>query len=322
MKTKKLEYSSLFAFFLLFNTAYIFANDSPQYISLEPDITQYYQYANGGWDGNWYVGYNSCWITKLPPIITKSYKKAYIGAKLGRAKTTRSEDKPWLSVPVEGKIFMAISQDAGFDSQDTYLLVENSDIPTEAPKNGASLMAGNSQWFWVEVPIEKISIYRANFIALWSDARQFASSESSPIVAGANTNGNGGSAWLYRSGKGTPPREASKAPEIPLKGIAPAVAIKLVPANNEKIDVDMEVNEENDKFVAKFDVKGRNIYRAWLEISYDGFHWNKLSHYMFNPPYVITLYKRDMPDAGFYIRAAACDTLENRGYSEKKQIKR
>src|SRR4051794_30165180 len=26
-------------------------------------------FANGGWDGNWYVGYNTCWIQKLsvPP---------------------------------------------------------------------------------------------------------------------------------------------------------------------------------------------------------------------------------------------------------------
>jgi hypothetical protein len=315
----------LFPLILILNAVCINGKNTPsaEYIALEPDINQYYQYANGGWDGNWYVGHNSCWIVKLPPISTRNYKKAFIGAKLGRAKTARnSGDKPWMSIPLEGKIFMALAQKAGFTSRDSYMLVENPDIPVESPKNESSVMAGHSQWFWVEVPLNKISAYKPNFLALWSNANEFISSDNSPIVAGANTNGMGLSAWLNRSGKGAPPRDASKALEIPLKGIAPALAVKLVPKNNLKVEIhNFEVEYTKHGLFVSFDAGGQDIYRGWIEISHDRFHWSKLSRFIFGPPYMITLYKENLPEGVFYIRTAAADTLENTAYSKEKEIR-
>lgn len=295
---------------------------APKYISLEQDLNQYYQYANGGWDGNWYVGYNSCWIIKLSAISTDGYSRVFIGAKLGRAKTTPNKDKPWTSVPLVGKIFMAISQNGGFDSQNTYLLVKNQDIPLETPQKEASLMMGQSQWFWTEIPKSKISHYKPNYFALWSGESNFTSAENSPIVAGANTNGDA-FAWLNRSGKGAPPRDGTKALEIPLKGIAPAIAVKLVPKNNLKVEINnFRIKYKKDRILVSFNASGQDIYKVWVEFSYDEYNWGKLSSFVFNTPYTISFYKIDLPKDVFYIRAAACDALENTGYSDTIKVRR
>src|SRR4051812_24400091 len=60
--------------------------DYPVFVAKASNPNDYSLFANGGWDGNWYVGYNTCWIKKLPAIPLGHYARAYIGAKLGRMK--------------------------------------------------------------------------------------------------------------------------------------------------------------------------------------------------------------------------------------------
>lgn len=53
-----------------------------------PNPNDYTLFANGGgWDGNWYVGYNTCWISELPAIPQTGFTRAFLGARLGRMKT-------------------------------------------------------------------------------------------------------------------------------------------------------------------------------------------------------------------------------------------
>jgi len=312
-------------FFLMFTFNVICIHSKtvsfPKYIALEPDLNQYYLYANGGWDGNWYVGYNNCWIVKLPPISTKNHKKVYIGAKLGRAKTYPMENKPWVKAPFEGKLFMAVSQNAQFSSQETYVLVNNKDIPLETPKKESLLKAGNSQWFWIEVPARKISATQPNYLALWSGTESFVNELTSPIVAGAVTNGGQSSAWLNRSIKGVPPRDISSSLETPLKGIAPAMAIKLVPQNNLKVEIkNFEVKRKKNRLIISFNAHGQDIDRGWVELSHDKFNWAKFSRFVFNPPYSISIDIGDVPDSIFYLRASASDIMENTGHSQEIKI--
>ena len=58
----------------------------PSYRSQAGDMSRYYLYADGGFHADWYVGFNNCWIIKLPPIDTAGYARSFIGARLGRAK--------------------------------------------------------------------------------------------------------------------------------------------------------------------------------------------------------------------------------------------
>ena len=80
----------LFSFLLVhsFNAKDIAASENryPVIIAEVENLNDFALFATSGWDGNWYVGYNHAWITKLPEAPEGNYAKAYLGAKLGRAK--------------------------------------------------------------------------------------------------------------------------------------------------------------------------------------------------------------------------------------------
>ena len=50
--------------------------DYPVFVAQVPNPNDYVLFANGGWDGNWYVGYNNGWIKKLPAIPKGNYAHA------------------------------------------------------------------------------------------------------------------------------------------------------------------------------------------------------------------------------------------------------
>ncbi len=37
----------------------------PLFIADLPNPNNFSLFANGGWDGSWYVGFNTCWMQKL-----------------------------------------------------------------------------------------------------------------------------------------------------------------------------------------------------------------------------------------------------------------
>ena len=297
---------------------------SPVYISLLKDLNRYDMYASGGWDGNWYVGYDSCWILELPPIPPGQYAKAFVGAKLGRAKTVALKDRPWERAAIEGKIMMGVSPSPAFSSQQSFLLVENQDIPREAAPKETLKEVGSAQWFWAEVTLSAISFTQANYLALWSVSEQMTGVETAPIVAGAEAKGlKETAAWVNRSIRGTPPRDADVSRETPINGLLPALALKLVPQNSLTVSVDnlnMAVGE-NGAFVS-FNVIGQDIRAAWVEISFDRFDWQRVTPLLYHPPYTFTLSKEVIPENDrYFIRGVAVDCLENHGYTKEMVVK-
>lgn len=291
----------------------------PAYVSLEPDLNQYYLYADGGWDGHWYVGYNSCWIVKLPAAPQGNFSKAFIGAKLGRAKTTASAGKPWEKKPNPGKIYMSLSPVPSFASEQSYFLIDGSDIPIEPAANDNMKGVGPSEWFWAKVPLDKVASDKPNFLSIWSSSEYFVSSDSSPIIAGAESQARQEAVWLNRSIRGVPPREAEGALETPVYHLQPAMAIKLIPRNEYKVLIrgfSATLNPKN--ITASFSAIGQDIRAGWIELSHDKFDWQRISRMVTRPPYSFTFDRSELPANDiYYLRAVAVDSLENTGYSRE-----
>lgn len=288
----------------------------PFYVSLQKDLNQYYLYANGGFNADWYVGYDSCWIVKLPPVSVTNFEKAYIGAKLGRAKIM-SYPASWDKNPIPGKIYMAISSTSSFSSENTYYLIDNSDIPLEPLPNDYLDGVDSAQWFWAEIPLSNVSGENPNYLAIWSSSMYFVSSSSSPIIAGGLSNDTEENVWLNKSIKGNPPSREGVL-ETQINGIKPAIAIKLIPANEYKVLIKgFRVELDNEKIIASFSAIGEDVRSAWIELSYDKFDWQRVTRFFFKPPYNFTFKRADMSLEMFYLRAAAVDSLENVGYSRE-----
>ena len=101
-------------------------------------------FANGGWDGNWYVGYNNCWVQKLA-VPEGGYRRAFIGARLGRMKNYPPPGKaPWEKKADDGEIYMAISSTASWTRAQSFFLVGTGDIPLEPDLENAVEEAGES----------------------------------------------------------------------------------------------------------------------------------------------------------------------------------
>lgn len=305
------------------STATILRKFTPAYLSNSPDLNAYYMYADGGMDANWFVGYSNCWIVKLPPAPVGRFSKAFIGAKLGRAKSTPKPDKPWELVPVQGKIFMALSTMPAFTSQQTYFLTENTDIPREPTPKDSLEGVGAAQWFWAEVPLSSIATDKPNYLALWSNSEALSSASNSPIVAGGEMrNSPEQRVWVNSSTKGTPPREADSSPGTSIGGMSPAMVIKLVPVNEARVIVRaLALTPTSLGPVATFSAIGQDISAAWFEISPDRFSWARISRIYTTPPYSMTFTKAMLPTTDtYFIRAVAQDNLSNIGRSKELTI--
>lgn len=292
----------------------------PSYRSQAGDLSKYYLYADGGFHADWYIGFNNCWIVKLPPVDVTGYAKAYIGARIGRSKIM-SHPMSWDQNPIPGKIYMGVSRVPSFSGDNTFFLVEAEDLPREPLPNDSISGVESAQWFWASVPMTHIASDGPNYLAVWSNSRYFTSASSAPIIAAAFSDASGEeSAWLNRSIKGAPP-SGDNALETPLAGIKPAIAIKLVPSNEYKVLIRGFMAEmDAQKIFVSFSAIGEDVRAAWLELSYDKFEWQRITRYMFSPPYHVTLDRADMSSDMFYLRAAAVDALENTGYSKELLI--
>lgn len=291
----------------------------PVYFALARDLSRFYMYANGGFNADWYVGYNNSWIVKLPPVPAGSYARAYIGAKLGRAKIA-SWPQGWDKTPVPGKIYMAVNQEPKFNSDNMYFLVDAADLPLEPLPNDSIEGVDSARWFWAEIPLPRVSYEKSNYLALWAAARAFVSSSSAPIVAAALSDDKEENVWLNRSIRGNPP-SGEDVLETPISGIKPALAFKLVPQNEYKVFIKGFMGEvTGDDILVSFSAIGEDIRAAWIEMSYDKFDWQRISRYMFRAPYFTSLKRGDLSKDLFYLRAAAVDGLENTGYSKEITI--
>lgn len=288
----------------------------PSYRALVKDMSRFYMYANGGFNADWYVGYNNCWIIRLPPISPGLYIKAFIGAKIGRAKIN-SWPMGWDKAPIPGKIYLAVNQEPVFNSEHMYFLVDSPDLPRESLPNDSLDGIDSAQWFWTEIPLSKLSAEKPNYLAAWSSSRYFTSSSSAPIIAAAPSDDKDENVWLNRAIRGNPP-SGEGVLETPISGIKPALAVKLVPKNDYRVIIKGFQGElEDDKVLVSFSAIGEDIRAAWIELSYDKFDWQKVSRQMFRAPFFMTFSRDELSKDMFYLRAAAVDGLENTGYSRE-----
>ena len=170
------------------------------------------------------------------------------------------------------------------------------------------------KWFWAEIPLSRISADSPNYLALWSVSRYFMPSSSSPIIAAALSDDKEENVWLNRSIRGNPP-SGEEVLETPISGIKPALAFKLVPANDYKVLIKGFMGEVGaGSVLVSFSTIGEDIRAAWIEMSYDKFEWSRISRYMFRAPYFYSFKREDLSKDMFYLRAAAVDGLENTGY--------
>jgi hypothetical protein len=297
----------------------------PVYIAELSNINDYTLFANGGWDGNWYIGFNVCWIKELPPPPKGDYVRAFIGAKIGRAKTRSVSGKPiWEKEPIPGDIYLSLSSTPSWKATQKYFLTDTGNIPVEGDYENALENVGESRWFWTEVSLDAVNLDGPNYLALWSPTEYLVSIASSPLLAG----GWGSqkiSSWLNNDIKGYAPMKPATALKTPISVFEPAIAMKLISRGSEQdITVTIEGVKEgrsktsNKTFIAS--VNGQEIEKAWLEVSVIGGQWQKHGRYVYGAPYLFTLKADSLPNGKIAVRCAAADVWGTIGYSRPVEI--
>ncbi|MBN1383718.1 MAG: hypothetical protein JW983_02390 [Elusimicrobia bacterium] len=305
----------------------------PVYICAADNPNDYRLFANSGWDGFWYVGYNRVWIERVPiPENMSVYKKAFIGAKLGRMKSTqvyRNGKAALDKRAIPGDIYMAISSTISWQKSNWKFLAVTDEIPFEGDNEIAIEQTGESQWFWTEVPFDEINFGEENYIALWSTSAQLTDTSNSPILAAAWGNKEANS-YLRDKIEGVPPQVFSTSTLASgLTIFEPAIAIKFVPEMPQKINIGLmgisDGEEISGKKVIYTSILGNEIQKAWLDVSSDGKIWEKHGLNIYTAPYIFSLNPKKAPfdsvsfekekSHKFYIRISAVDIWENTGTS-------
>ena len=297
----------------------------PSIVTIAPSLHDYGRFADGGPDANWYIGFNNAWIVKLPPAPAGEFSHAFIGAKLGRAKTRPVPDKPWLRETIPGKVYAGISGTPAWTSEQSFFLAETRDIPAEADPQARVDGVGAGEWFWAEVPMSQVSFTGPNYLIVWSPTNYFTKSSSAPILAAADLDEPGGEtrAWLNRSIQGVPPRSRGASLETPLNTLAPAIAIKLVPPGPDEPAVsvaDLTVARAGKRVIVRFSAAGEDLAEAWVEASRDQLEWQRVSRIQRRPPYVFSLPPDKAPAPGTFLRGAARDASGAIGVSDGYMI--
>jgi hypothetical protein len=298
----------------------------PTIVTLAPTVHDYTRFADGGPDANWYIGFNNAWIVKLPSAPAGKFPRAFIGAKIGRAKTRPNPERPWIREIIPGKVYMGISQTPAWSSEQSFFLAETGDIPADADQQARVDGVGAAEWFWAEVPVSMVSFTAPNYLIVWSPTSYFTSASSSPILAAAELDEAGSRearAWNNRSLFGVPPRSSASSLETPITNIVPALAIKLVPPAPDEPAVsvnDLTLARSGKRVLVRFSAAGEDVTDAWVETSRDRLDWEKISALQRRPPYVFALPPEKTPGPGLYVRGAARDISGAVGYSDPAMI--
>lgn len=297
----------------------------PTYITLAPTVHDYNRFADGGPDANWYIGFNNAWIVKLPPAPVGEFSRAFIGARVGRAKTRAVPEKPWTRETIPGKVYMGLSQTPAWTSEQSFFLADTTEIPAEPDPQASVEGAGAAEWLWAEVSMSMVSFTRSNYLIVWSPTNYMTRASSAPILAGADVDesvaGRDARAWNTRSITGVPPRSSVNSLETPINNIMPALALKLVPPGPDEPAVtvsDLSLARAGRRVVARFSAAGEDVSEAWVESSRDRLDWERVSKRQRRPPYVFSLDKGLPP--GLWLRGAASDISGAVGYSEPSMI--
>jgi hypothetical protein len=283
-------------------------------------------FANGGWDGNWYVGFNTCWIQKVV-VPDGNFRRAFLGARLGRMKNFQPQGKaPWEKKAFPGEIYIAVSSTGSWSRAQSYFLTSTEDIPLEPDPENAVEGVGESRWFWTEIPMKLLKQRGEHFIALWSPTEKLNSVSSSPILA-AGWGTKDVDSWVDHDVKGMPPADPAKVFSTPVTVFEPAIAMKLVPSEAPSGEPRVKIVKVDDGIlrgkqpapkIVWSAVEGESIERAWIEVSTDTRNWGRYGRYAWNAPYCFTLKMNEVPigkDGKTWVRVLASDSFENVGAS-------
>ena len=295
------------------------------YVTLAPTVHDYNRFADGGPDANWYIGFNNAWIVKLPSAPAGEFARAFIGARVGRAKTRANPEKPWIRETIPGKVYMGLAQTPAWTSEKSFFLASTGELPVEADPQSSVENVGAAEWFWAEVPLAMVSFSRPNYLIVWSPTNFMTLASSAPILAGADVEESSSvresRAWNTRSILGVPPRFAVNSLETPINNIMPALALKLVPPGPDEPAItisDLSLARVGRRILARFSAAGEDVTEAWIESSRDRLDWERVSKRQRRPPYVFSMDKNLPP--GLWLRGAARDISEAIGYSEPSMI--
>lgn len=319
------------------------SSDFPVYLAATPNPHDFTLFANSGWDGNWYAGYDNCWIKKLPPVPAGTYQRAYLGARLGRMKTTGPVGRPPVFPPIPGDLLMAISSTGAWTVSSGVRVASADEIPLEGHGEYAVEGTGESQWYWTEIPLSSVNRSGDNYIVLWSSASAWLSATTAPIVAAA-WGGKDIDTWLCKDAGGSPPTVAKDSPGTPISYFQPALALKLIPEGPpHPVSVRIE-SWKNDngrgRPVIAASVAGDSIERSWIEYFDPSFprprsgagegigalapksegRWVRSGPPRYKAPYIFTLDPRRLPMGKVRLRVGAANIWGDIGASEALTI--
>ncbi|MCS7151787.1 MAG: hypothetical protein NZ928_05335 [Endomicrobia bacterium] len=299
-------------------------------------INEYTLFANSGWDGNWYVGTNMCWIKQFKKELLPQkdlFSKLYVGVKLGRAKTKpKIGAPPWEKEIIDGNIYIGVSSTPAWKVDQRYFLCKISDIPTEGDWENAITTTGESVWFYKEVPIDKISFDNDIWVCVYSNTPELTSVSSAPVLAGGwrERQQKDSVAWLNNEINGSPPTDPTTSLKTQIRAFDPAIILKLIPKGSENLEVKLQIASIVDGRENNFDEKvfyitslTPNIYRLWMEVTQDKKEYKKISRYLYVPPYVFNLNIPMIPqeiNGDFWLRFTAEDIFGNVGHTQEIQL--
>lgn len=309
------------------------ASDAPRPVFLAdlPNPNDFVLFANGGWDGNWFVGYNTCWIQKLS-VPKGPYRRAFVGARLGRMKSAPEPGRaPWEKKALPGEVYMAVASTPAWNREQSYFLTASADLPLEPDPENAIEGTGESRWFWKEIPVKALRPGSDAYLALWSPTPAFNAAANAPILA-AGWGTKEVDSWMNTGIRGVPPSDPAKALATPLQVFEPAIALKLIPEGAPQDPPKLRITRVEDgkprgrepaPKVVWAQASGDSIERAWVEISSDSKNWSRQGTFVWSAPYCFTLKTQDLPigpDGKTWVRAAAADAFENVGFSTPVDI--
>jgi hypothetical protein len=319
----------LFFFSIYLLPLHAAAPDNPVFVAQVPNPNDYSLFANSGWDGNWYVGYDNGWIKKLPAIPQGHYAHAYIGAKLGRMKTLPPEGRPPVFNPIPGEIWMAIASTPSWTGAQRYKLTATDDIPLDGSSEYAVENTGESEWFWTEVPLDAVSSAGENYLALWSPTPELISVSSAPVLAAA-AGGKEINTWIAKSLQGEPPKDAGEALKTGISYFQPALAIKIIPEGpahpmHVRMMAWQDGTVDHLKPVISCSVAGESIERVWMEYSAPSGdkgqgRWIRIGRSLWKTPYTFSLDQYNLPHGKIRLRMAAVNQWEEKAYSNSFEI--
>jgi len=284
-------------------------NRYPVIIAEVENLNDFALFATSGWDGNWYVGYNHAWVTKLPEAPEGSYAKAYLGAKLGRAKNfirrqlerARTHFEQLKNLPEQEREESA-KQLKYTSFKEISQKIEELGKKLSSPHSGKIYIGINSSPHWdkkhsfflvpeddipregdPEEALEQVGEARWFWIEVPLSLVSF-DKENYVAIWSPDENLNSAqvspilasawgsrevNTWLGQESQGKAPSSLSR----PVTIFEPALAIKLVPSNEKRVLVEIlnitDEEEIKEKRVVTATVSGEDIVRAWLEISRD-----------------------------------------------------